>query len=140
MKTFFLILFFSETVLLTRDPIAIGNEYVEITPKETFSAITGGAAIYIDVSSHVPDGYTLTEQFEFVDKRFPDESVQGVIIDKNGREYSITNEGSSHAHEDVRLIVRHDSSMPTNVDFDKVKLKSRMPMEHVSVFWKNFTM
>ena len=140
MKEFFLILFFSKTVLLTPTPISIENEWIEINPSESFSAITGGAAIYLDVSNYIPNNLGLNEQFDAVKGKFPDGSIRGVIIAENGKEFNIQNKGSSHAKHDVRLIMDYGAPMPTDIEYTKLMLESDIPMEGISVYWKNFKM
>lgn len=54
MKEFILILLFSEWVQLTPIPVDI-SESLSITPGETISAITPGAAVHIDLQSFVPE-------------------------------------------------------------------------------------
>ena len=140
MKELFLILFFSKTVLLTPTPISIDKEWIEIEAEKSFSAITGGAAIYLDVSAYIPKDYELIEQFDEVKRIFPDNTVTGVMIAENGTEFKIQNKGSSHSKSDVRLIMDYGSSMPTDINFKKLKLKSNKELKGINVYWKNFKM
>ncbi len=140
MKEFFLILFFSEVVLLNPAPISIGKEWIEINPSESFSAITGGAAIYLDVSNYISDEFDLNEQFDAVKEIFPDGTIRGIIIAENGTEFNIKNKGSSHSKDDVRLIMDYGAPIPTDMEFTKLKLISYKPLEGINVYWKNFKM
>jgi len=137
MKTFFLLLFFSKTVLLTPVPISIGSDWIEVNPDETFSAITGGAAIYIDVSSYVSAELDLSQQVEVVENQFPNGSITGIIFDEDEKEYSVANKGSSHGADSVRLLMNFGAPMPTDVEFTKIVLRSDKQLEQVSVYWKN---
>ena len=66
-----LILFFSKMVLLTPSPITLSENWIEIIPEKPLIAITGGAAIYVDVSS-------ITNNFEIdsLREKFPKNSIQ----------------------------------------------------------------
>lgn len=130
--TFFKLLFFLETALLTPAPIDIGNEWVSISTAEPLQAITGGAAIYIDVTKYVKP-----LDFEGVSKQYPDGTIEGKLVQKDGNIIPLLHSGSSHSNNEVRLIVSGTQSIPTSVDFIEVKLRSKLPLQSVKVYWKN---
>ena len=39
--------------MVTQDPINIGTEGVELAPAEKIEAITGGAALYIEITCYI---------------------------------------------------------------------------------------
>ena len=55
MKEFFLILFFSKSILLTPTPVTLEG-IVSLVPEEPISAITTGASVEIDISSIIVKG------------------------------------------------------------------------------------
>ena len=130
--TFFKLLFFLETVLLTPSPIDIGNEWVSIIPSENLEAITGGAAIYIDVTKYVKP-----LDFDDASNKFPEGAVEGILIQKDGIETLLKHSGSSHSNTDVRLIISGTQPVKTDVEFIEVKLKSKVPLQSVKVYWRN---
>jgi len=130
--TFFKLLFFLNTSLLTPVPIEIGGEWVTIKPGEPLEAITGGAAIYIDITNYVKP-----MDFEEVSKIFPDGSVEGKLITNNGKEVLLSSVGSSHSNESVQLIVAGKGPVHTNVEYKEVMLKSLVPIKSTNVYWRN---
>lgn len=139
-KTLFLILLFSKVVLLNSAPISIDKDWIEFIPSEPFSAITDGAAIYLDVSVYISKKLDLMEQFDAVDGMFLDGTITGILIAENGKEFVIENKGSSHGKEDTKLVMDYGRPMPTDIEFTKLKLMSDKPLEGINVYWKNFKM
>jgi len=80
MKTFFLLLFFSKSVLLTSSPVNLGASWTEIELKKPISAITGGASLQVDVTKQV--GYTT--DFEALMKIIPDGTITAELIPEKG--------------------------------------------------------
>ncbi len=100
--TLFKLIFFLKTILLTPSPINISNEWVSIKPSEPLEAITGGAAIHIDITQFVKPF-----QFDEVSKKFPNGGIEGKLIQQNGKEILLISKGSSVAR--VRLKINVDS-------------------------------
>jgi hypothetical protein len=130
--TFFKLIFFLETLLLTPTPIDINDEWISIKPNEPIAAITGGASIRIDVSKYIKS-MDFNEEIEL----FPNGSVEGRLIQKDGQEIMLTNDGKSHSKDSVMLIVSGINSIPTDVEFIEVKLKSKLLISSTMVYWKN---
>ena len=130
--TFVKLLLFLETILLTPEPIHIGNDWISITPEHPIKAITGGAAIYIDVTKYIApfDWDTSSEHFQ-------EGVVQGRLIKLDGSEITLANSGTSHDNDFVWLIVDSEAPLPTNVEFVHIKLRSTKPIESALVYWKN---
>lgn len=127
-------MFFSKLILLTPDPISLSEEWTFIIPKEPISAITEGAAIRIDVSKYIIDKWS----FEEVDSKFPNGSIKGELISDNGLIFEIENKHSAHNRDEVHLIIDSNKSVPTDVKFIKVALKSSKLIKDVKVYWRNF--
>lgn len=87
MKTLLLILLFSKTILLTQNPILLSDKWTEIVPQETFSAITGGASINIQipVSDHRIKSIKKDEDvFDQLDRLFPKNTIDAILTDTKG--------------------------------------------------------
>ena len=56
--------------MVTQDPINIGTEGVELAPAEKIEAITGGAALSIDITSYI-SADNAVDALREVEKRYP---------------------------------------------------------------------
>jgi hypothetical protein len=130
--TLFKLLFFLKTTLLTPSPINIGDEWVSITPNEPIVAITGGAAIYIDVTHHLAQIET-----KIASDVFHDGSIKAKLIQKDGSELLLQNSGTSLGKDTIWLIITREASISTDVEYVEVQLKSSIPIEAAKVYWKN---
>ena len=137
LKILFLLLFFSKTVVLTASPISIDEGWTTLRPKEPLTAITGGAAIYVDVTEYLKPLGLQPFDFAGVAKVFPEGVVEGRLLTEGGSEIELRNLASSHGNDVIRLIVGPEGSMPTELEFVEVKLRSQVPIDSVRVFWKN---
>ncbi len=133
MKELFLLIFFLKTILLTPDPVTISNNALEIFPEKPLKAITGGAAIYIDVSNYGNKKVS----FDEIRKKFPERSVHGKLVTKNGKEIILRHQGFSTSNDEIRLIVGGIESVPTDTKFVKVVLWSEKELKDVKVIWIN---
>ena len=132
-KTLFLLMFFSKSVLLTPIPVTIGDDWQQINIPETLDVITGGAAIFIDVSQLVNKPLN----FEGAKELFRANTVEGLLITKQGKEVVIRSKGNSFTNEQTFIIVSGNEPIPTNIEIVSVKLKSNTELKEVRVFWEN---
>ncbi len=130
--TFFKLLFFLKTTLITATPVNIGNEWISIVPNEALEAITGGAALHIDVTKHIEP-----LEFDAANKAFPKGSVHAKLILRNGNELLLTNTGNSFGKDTAMLIVACESLIPADTEFIEVRIKSSVPIESAMIYWKN---
>jgi hypothetical protein len=138
MKEFFLILFFSKTILLTPDPINLFGE-MEIIPDKPLKAITSGATIQLDVSSMIGKNQGITEFDKTMEKNFPAGSFQATLYGSNNKEVTLRYDGHySFSDKDVRLTLSTDSGVPTDAEFSKVRITSSIRLKNIKVFWKNY--
>lgn len=137
MKTLFLILFFGRSFLLTPEPVTIGETWVELTPKKPLSAITSGAALYVDVTQET--GFvSITGGLE---KIIPKNTVTAELIPESGAPIKISNHWSAHSKDEVRLILAPENGrLPTDIKFKAVKIRSMKPIRGAKVIWKNYTL
>lgn len=135
MKTFFLILFFGRSIFLTPEPLTIGETWVELTPKKPLTAITSGAAIYVDVTQET--GYVPITGRQII----PKNSVIAELIPESGTPITISNHWSAHSTDEVHLILGPDDGrLPTGIKFKAVKIRSMKPIRGAKVIWKNYTL
>jgi len=132
MKEFFLLLFFLKTTILTSAPVIISTNGIEIIPEKPLKAVTGGAAVYIDVSV-----YLKNNSIEDIEKKFPEGSVHGKIITYEGKEIELLHQGYSLTGNKMYLIIGGNNPFPTNIDFSKVILFSQNELQNVFVVWMN---
>lgn len=135
MKEFFLILFFSKTILLTPGSVDLNNEWTQITLQEPLEAITGGAAIYIDVTKYAgADG-----SIDKLDAIFPQGTVKARLHQKSGQETLLSN-SSAYSFEKDKVYLSLDSAggVPANKEFAELYVRSEKPLSGVSLVWKNY--
>jgi hypothetical protein len=140
MKTFFLILFFSKTVLLTPQAIDI-HDRVLLRPDESLSAITTGATLQIDITKDA-GGVDLKEEGvialgERLRSRYPYGSVKCFLYTKNERKIILDRIGFIYANHDARLVLTSLSGINTDMEFRKVEIITAVPLMSVKVYWKN---
>ncbi|NTW33511.1 MAG: hypothetical protein HGB12_12970 [Bacteroidetes bacterium] len=146
MKALFLILFFSKVLLLTPEPVTISSEWFEINPQKTFSAITGGANIRIRIPVNdyrIKKIIKEKETFEQLENIFPKESIEAYLYGENNyiahlsivgfavSDFNFKDEGSLH------ILLRPAFPIPTNVKFNRLKIKSNPEIENVKIYWEN---
>lgn len=136
MKTLLLILFFGKWVLLTPEPVDLTEKWIELTPKKPISAITGGAAIHVDVTQEI--GYV--PDFGKLKIIIPPHTVTAELIPETGPPISITNTSYTYSDKEVALIVDGAGSMPTDIKFKKVRIRSSRHIKRASVTWRNYKM
>ncbi len=140
MKELLLILFFSKVVLLTPNFIDInkGEDYI-IKLNKPINAITTGASIMIDVTKMIPnaDKLDIFQARDIVKKMFPKGSIEVLLIAKK-KEIKLEELGSSFNKNNIRLILS-TKSVPTDIDFTSVIIKSDVDLKDVKVYWRNYT-
>lgn len=141
MKDFFLILFFSKTILLTQNPITMSNGELELKLNEPIEAITSGASIQIDVTSMLKwdKNEGIKELRKKLDAIFPSGSIKAKLIEDDGMEIDLIYTGSSLINEDnVRLSLYGDGKISVDKEFTSIKLISSVELDEVNVYWKNY--
>ena len=141
MKEFFLILFFSKTVLLTPVPVNISGEMV-IRPEKLLEAITPGASLNIDVSDFTGrmkiNEMGILEVEKSLKNKIPEGSVTAILHGSKGEKVVLNESGFALTNDGARLILFADSGIPTNVAFNKITITSRTELRGVKVYWKNY--
>lgn len=141
MKEFFLILFFSKTILLTPVPVNISGERV-IRPEKPLEAITPGASLEIDVSDFTGrmrmKEMGMLEVKKNLKERIPEGSVSATLHGPNGEKVVLNESGFSISNDGAKLTLFADHGVPTNVAFNKITITSSTELRGVKVYWKNF--
>lgn len=141
MKEFFLILFFSKTILLTPVPVNISGEMV-IRPEKLLEAITPGASLEIDVSDFTGrmkmKEMGILEVKEILKEKIPEGSVRATLYGSKGEKVVLNESGFSITNDGAKLTLFADSGIPTNMAFNKITITSNTELRGVKVYWKNF--
>lgn len=142
MKEFFLVLFLSNIVLLTPEPIDLFGETV-LNLTGPLKAITSGAGIEIDVSSIVHEEKLWDEDIlglrENLNKRFPVGTVRAILHTKNGRVIELNDGHYAHSKHKVWLLLSASQGVPTGIEFDKVVIiTNKVTLKGVKVLWRNY--
>lgn len=133
---------FAKVIMLTPNPIDIKPGCLELELAEPLSAINEGAALYIDVSSMLPDDVNgIFEAQAWVEETFPKKSAQARLLDSsNDIEVEFFFEGNSSWSEDqIRLVLSGSSGVSTNAEYDKIFLETTIGLHNVSIIWKNYS-
>lgn len=141
MKEFFLILFFSKTILLTPVPVNISGEMV-ISPEKPLEAITPGASLEIDVSDFTGrikmKELGMIEVKKILKERIPEGSVSATLHGAKGEKVLLNESGFSISNDGAKLTLFADQGIPTNVAFHRITITSNSELRGVKVYWKNF--
>lgn len=140
MNEFFLILFFSKTVLLTPDLINLHGR-LELVPDRPIEAITSGASIQIDVSSMVAwDGKEDILIFrKKLSEHFPPGTITAQLIGKDNKEVTLSYQGNHLFNKNnVMLSLYAGNGMPTDIEFTKVIIESNIKLLGIKVIWINY--
>ena len=139
MLEFLKILFYAKSILLTPQVIDIDGELsIDLNPP--VSAITKGAAVVIDVSSISDEigtkGLGIKKSREFLNKLLPKGSVFAKLQNKNDT-VVLDRMAFALGNSDAKLILSAENGVPTGVDFNTLDIVSNVPLERVTVTWKN---
>lgn len=135
LKTFIVILFFGKSILLTPHGINLSTAWQSVPLESRISAITPGAALYIDVTRAANN----ERNYSSLKRMFPSGSLEAKLITENGREIPLHyKEGISFSKKTVSLILDSES-MPTNIQFARLLVRSNQPLKDVRIVWQNFS-
>ena len=140
MKEFFLILFFSKTLLLTPDPINLHGR-LELVPDKPIEAITSGASIQVDVSSMATRNWKedILVFREKLSDLFPRSTIKAKLVGKDNKEVTLSYQGGHQFNKDIAMLSLHaHNGMPTGIEFTKVIIESSIKLNGIKVFWKNY--
>lgn len=128
---------FFKSVTITQTPVDISNKWMEIKLESPLTAANTGATIYIDVTSIVKDN----EDVDYLDKKFPANTIQAILVDTKGKEVMFVN-GSSYSFgknvATVKMIAKEEIS--TKSKYKVLKIRSHNLLKNVKISWKNYDM
>ena len=124
---------------MTPQPIELRGE-VELKPLAPLVAINEGASIWIDVSSMVKRRReeTALDLDLRVKELFPDGAIEAVLVSK-ALNVPLRYKGHfAYGGDNVKLIVESDGGVPVDVEFNAIVITTSVPLESVSVWWRNY--
>jgi hypothetical protein len=133
------VLFFAKTVLLTPTQISFDDEYV-LNLKEPVTAISPTAHIKIDVTEmlSIESKDNITGNLDMLAKYFPESSVQVELISKEaGVKKVLSRVSYGVGNEYLVVFVLGNKDVPTDVAFDQVTVRTKVPLENVEIYWQN---
>ncbi|MEM7465427.1 MAG: hypothetical protein AAF387_00935 [Pseudomonadota bacterium] len=140
--SFIKVVFFGNTVLLNSAPVNLDEQWNIVRFENTVEAITIGAAVQIRISRVSPlfvEATNSTSTFEVAQKVLPEGTIEAILFDENGIEYSFSKRQLSIARDYVSYGLRSESPIPTGVLFTHLKIRSEKRLENIEVYWKNFS-
>jgi len=136
MKEFFTMLFFGSSLLLTPVPIDIGKEWVNLTPKKQIKAINCGAKLFLDITKSVGN----IDAVGLLDKMLPAGTIEAELIPETGPSYVLRNSSAYGFSDNKVLAILMADSVPLNIKFNKVRLRSSIRLKSVTVTWMNYSL
>lgn len=143
MKALILTLLFAKEVLLTPAPVTILNA-IDIKPSSAVSAISPGAGLRIDVTSMLSKSEKRNLFYYWANNRFlekfPKQSVSAVLDQGSGKVTLLTYKGhTAISNQELSLIIDNPGNIPTGVKFSHIVVRSAVPLDHVMIYWKNYS-
>jgi hypothetical protein len=143
MLEFFKILFLAKSVLLTSSFITI-NDQLLLKLDDSVSAISSGASLEINVSSMF-EGVGIKE-LGIIESRkvlkdyFSQGSVEADLIGED-ENIVISLDIMSFSLEDAAatLVLSSAAGVPTGVNINRIKIRASVPLNKVTITWKNFS-
>ncbi len=137
MFDFFLILFFSKTLLLTPIPVDIEKTYT-LNLEKPISAITSGASIQLDVSDMLLlENSNILEIRNRVSDIFFKDSID-VEISLMDEKIKMIFDGATLINNDSVRLILHSSDDVLDKDFNKIIINTKIKLENIKVYWKNY--
>lgn len=138
MWTFFKILLFGGSTVLTPLPVDVGTDWVTITPSEHLEVITDGAGLVIDLGDRFGKANILA-RIEKASKSYPDGCVHARLIDTAGHEIQISNRGAGASNTDTYVYLTAPAGISTGKVFSKIQISASCQLTAVKLLWKNFS-
>lgn len=140
MLDFIKILFFSNLILLTPEPVDIGPHAVEIPLKKPISALTAGARIEIDVSSIISrnENDEISDLRKKVQELIPGGGIRAELVDKKGETIVLAYQGgTSISKESIHITLLGEEGILPDREFTRLTVYSQFELNDVSIFWRN---
>lgn len=124
-------------------PIDINGSF-EIDVKNSLNVVSTGPYISIDVTSmllpQIKPGVDLLSFEKIFKAKFPENSIEVSLFEKNGELTKLTNISFAQSNENNWLILSKNGDISTNKKFVKVVVTSKVPLKGVLVKWTNYSL
>lgn len=139
MKTFFVILFFGKTLLLTGQPVTVGNGHLLVPLDEPISAVTNGAVLFVDITNMFPylENGKISEIREEVGDKLKGETISATLKGDETNNNLTYNGGISIGKGKILISLVSDENI-MGKSWDEIEIKSSIDLVNVSLLWKNY--
>lgn len=124
-------------------PIDINGSF-EIDVKNSLNVVSTGPYISIDVTSmllpQIKPGVDLLSFEKIFKAKFPENSIEVSLFEKNGELTKLTNISFAQSNENNWLILSKNGDISTNKKFVKVVVTSKVLLKGVLVKWTNYSL
>ena len=124
--------------MVTQDPINIGTEGVELAPAEKIEAITGGAALYIDITSYI-SADNAVDALREVEKRYPEGCIKTVLSTNSGQLVTLDSISGAWGGDNTQVRLSSSKGVPVGVEFTSIKISSCTEIRNTVVKWINYS-
>ena len=137
----FWVLLFGSFVPLSDQPTNLAAGVHDVALKSPLSAITSGAALYVDVTSMVPkEAMTIDGSRGWVDRSVEPGCLKATLGTDGATTVPLEFSGGfSFAPDSLLLILSGPgSAVPVRQNFNKLTVTSCIPLRQVRFFWANY--
>jgi len=136
--TFIKILFLSEALLLTAEPISISDSYTLVLKKE-LNVITEGASLQIEISKFLKEKEIERNYFTTgISDIIPPKSITADMYYKNKKIITLTlSKGIGFSKEKIFIYLTNSKEINSDMKFDKIIIRTKLELKHISLTWLN---
>jgi len=138
--TFFKILFFSNAILLTPEPIDINGSYILLPTKE-LNVITEGARLEIEISKFLKEKDVNRNYFRTgISDIIPPKSIMAEMYYKDKKIITLElSKGIGFSKEKIFINLSNSKEINSNMKFDKIIIKTKLKLESIQISWINYS-
>lgn len=138
-----LALLLGKTILLTPAPILVpvGGHGVSMELAEPIIALTAGANIQIDVSAMAVElgvKGDFRRSRRWVDDKFPVDSVEVTLEGNETKPVRFVFRGASATRDGLVRLILTGENLKTDVEYQRLTVRTKVPLDEVSIFWRNY--
>ncbi len=133
------LIFFTKVLLLTPDPISFEVEQT-ILIQEPISAINNRGHIEVDVTLMMPGALQgkPNKELNLLSEKFPEGCMTAKLVNsKTGDEVFLSRVSHATNEDQLLVYIMSESGVPTDMEFDEIHIQTLVPLNEVSVYWKN---
>ena len=135
------ILLFGSFVSLSDQPMNVAAGAHDVPLKKPLSAITSGAALYIDVTSMVPkDEMTIDGSRRWVERNVAPGCLKAALQTEGATTVTVEFRGGfSSAPASLHLILSGPGfAVPVRQEFKKLTVSTCMPLRQIRLYWASY--